>query len=359
MRSTKHAKHAKPSLHPTRSTMSAGLTAALLPLCLAAPALADSAPPPAAAPSASSAPYRLSGWDGPDAPARISLVAGAASRTPTDSAPAVPTGADAPSAGDPAVSTPVEPPAASSADVTSPSAAGIAPVPAPIEPVVAEPVRQTTVVRMSAPGGVVAPGPHTVAVRLLADQAPVKNGYVRLEKLTSSGWAYAGRLLTRADGLGIGALNFDSTTRMRAVYQGALTRTPAQSSELVVTIRRPQSALRRTGGFRGAALRVARQQAGKPYVYGASGPSAFDCSGLVRYAYARVGRSLPHSTYAQISATRAVSRSDAQPGDLIFVGSGHVGIYAGGGMFVDAPRPGRSVAVRPIWTSSYSVRRVV
>jgi cell wall-associated NlpC family hydrolase len=105
-------------------------------------------------------------------------------------------------------------------------------------------------------------------------------------------------------------------------------------------------------------LAEARRHRGAPYVYGAAGPNAFDCSGFVRYVYGRFGIVLPHSSYGMYSAVRHVSRGDAQPGDIIFLdGLGHVGIYAGGGLMWDAPRTGYSVVLRGIY-GAYQVGRV-
>ncbi len=82
---------------------------------------------------------------------------------------------------------------------------------------------------------------------------------------------------------------------------------------------------------------------GTPYVWGGAGPSGFDCSGLAMYVYAQVGISLPHNAAMQYNTVGVpVSRSDLQPGDLVFFdGLGHMGIYIGGGQFVHAPHTGR------------------
>ncbi|MBT2440808.1 C40 family peptidase [Streptomyces sp. ISL-36] len=98
------------------------------------------------------------------------------------------------------------------------------------------------------------------------------------------------------------------------------------------------------------ALSFARAQLGKPYVWGATGPSAYDCSGLTQAAWRAAGVSLPRTTYTQINAGRRVPRSELAPGDLVFFYSGisHVGLYIGGGQMIHAPRPGAPVRVAPI-----------
>jgi len=96
-----------------------------------------------------------------------------------------------------------------------------------------------------------------------------------------------------------------------------------------------------------AAASIALRYLGVPYVYGGSSPSGFDCSGLVMYVYAQLGISLPHYTVAQWNATLPIS--SPAPGDLVFFnGLGHVGIYIGGGRFVDAPHTGSVVRIDSI-----------
>ncbi|WP_327369379.1 C40 family peptidase [Streptomyces sp. NBC_01217] len=89
---------------------------------------------------------------------------------------------------------------------------------------------------------------------------------------------------------------------------------------------------------------------GKPYVWGATGPSSFDCSGLTQAAWRSAGVSLPRTTYTQINAGQRVSRSELAPGDLVFFYSGisHVGLYIGNGRMIHAPRPGAPVRIAPI-----------
>lgn len=89
---------------------------------------------------------------------------------------------------------------------------------------------------------------------------------------------------------------------------------------------------------------------GKPYVWGATGPGGFDCSGLTQAAWRSAGVSLPRTTYTQINAGQRVSRDQLAPGDLVFFYSGvtHVGLYIGNGQMIHAPRPGSTVRVAPI-----------
>ncbi|MGW4165136.1 C40 family peptidase, partial [Streptomyces sp. NPDC004788] len=103
-------------------------------------------------------------------------------------------------------------------------------------------------------------------------------------------------------------------------------------------------------GRAAAAIAFAEAQLGKPYVWGATGPSAYDCSGLTQAAWRAAGVSLPRTTYTQINAGRRVSRSELAPGDLVFFYSGisHVGLYIGGGRMIHAPRPGAPVRIAPI-----------
>jgi cell wall-associated NlpC family hydrolase len=112
-----------------------------------------------------------------------------------------------------------------------------------------------------------------------------------------------------------------------------------------------------TGNTVGAeALRYALTKRGDPYVWGAAGPGAFDCSGLVLWAYAQVGISLPHYTGDQYNQGEHISRSQLQPGDLVFFFQdlGHVGMYIGDGLMVDAPTFGQPVQVQPVFWSAFA-----
>jgi peptidoglycan DL-endopeptidase CwlO len=103
------------------------------------------------------------------------------------------------------------------------------------------------------------------------------------------------------------------------------------------------------------ALRYALGKRGDPYVWGGAGPNDFDCSGLVMWAYAQVGISLPHFTGSQWNMGVHVARSQLQPGDLVFFYAdiGHVGLYIGNGLMVDAPDFGEDVQVQPVMWNVY------
>jgi peptidoglycan DL-endopeptidase CwlO len=110
-----------------------------------------------------------------------------------------------------------------------------------------------------------------------------------------------------------------------------------------------------TNSIGAQALRFALIKRGDPYVWGAAGPGSFDCSGLVLWAYAQVGIGLPHFTGDQWSMGVHVARADLQPGDLVFFypDIGHVGLYIGNGLMVDAPTFGEPVQVQPVMWDVY------
>src|SRR5471030_1211923 len=99
---------------------------------------------------------------------------------------------------------------------------------------------------------------------------------------------------------------------------------------------------------------------GKPYVYGAAGPNAFDCSGLTQYVYNKFGVGLSRTTYTQVGEGTKVKISDLRAGDLVFFNTegsiSHVGIYIGDGEFIHAPRTGKPVMVSSLSDGYYSAR---
>lgn len=103
---------------------------------------------------------------------------------------------------------------------------------------------------------------------------------------------------------------------------------------------------------------VALQQVGAPYLYGGNSPSGFDCSGLVQYAYSRLGLSVARTTSGLWHDSVTVSERDLQSGDLLFFSfagkMSHVGVYLGDGEFVHAPSSGKSVSVESLRSEYYA-----
>ena len=140
----------------------------------------------------------------------------------------------------------------------------------------------------------------------------------------------------------------------------------AKAKELLGTLKDRAASASRSGarvpvnvpasGRAGAAVSYAMSQVGDAYVYGASGPSAYDCSGLTMMAWAQAGVSLPHSSSGQMGSGAPVSQSQLQPGDLVFYYSpvSHVGMYIGNGMIVHAANPGDGVTTAPVNSMPYS-----
>ncbi|WP_350339519.1 C40 family peptidase [Pengzhenrongella frigida] len=106
-----------------------------------------------------------------------------------------------------------------------------------------------------------------------------------------------------------------------------------------------------------AIVEIASRYVGVSYLWGGTTPAGFDCSGYTSYVYAQVGITLPRTSSAQREVGTVVSRADAQPGDLIW-SPGHIAIYAGGDLQVDAPRPGQTIQIRSIWQSNPTFIRV-
>jgi cell wall-associated NlpC family hydrolase len=116
------------------------------------------------------------------------------------------------------------------------------------------------------------------------------------------------------------------------------------------------SASVQVSGRASAAVQAALSRVGKSYVYGATGPNSFDCSGLTMWAWAKAGVSLPHSSRAQYSGGRKISKSELRPGDLVFYYSpiSHVGMYIGGGKIVHAANPRSGVNIAGLNSMPYT-----
>ena len=114
------------------------------------------------------------------------------------------------------------------------------------------------------------------------------------------------------------------------------------------------------GNAAAVVIQAALSRIGSPYSWGAAGPNAFDCSGLVMWSFQQAGISLPHSSQALAAGGQPVSLSDMQPGDLVtyYSDASHVAIYIGDGMMVHASTYGTPVRVAPVGDAPiYDVRR--
>ena len=176
------------------------------------------------------------------------------------------------------------------------------------------------------------------------------------------------RRLARSGALTLAALGVTATTvavspahaendRSAAV---AMTETQVKKYDKSLGARRERAARRLETRIL-AAKQTALGQRGDAYSYGAVGPNAFDCSGLIYYSYRRAGLNVPRTSGAQAAYTRRVAKQDMRPGDLMFFHAGgsvyHAGIFLGyqngQAMMVSSPRPGSSVQVSAAWTSSW------
>jgi cell wall-associated NlpC family hydrolase len=208
---------------------------------------------------------------------------------------------------------------------------------------------QSTAVRVSGPAAPVPPGSAPAYMRLVSDGHYVSGQPVEIQIPEGTGWRTIGKGSTNSEGLARTSVAVTRDTRIRAHYRGADTAEPATSSSVVIDVE----------AFGQRVVQEAARHNGKPYQYGAVGPNAFDCSGFTRYVFGQLGRSLPHNAAAQRDMATPIARANVRVGDLVFMdGNGHVGIYAGNGMMWDAPRAGKTVTKRAIYSSTYAVGRI-
>lgn len=151
-------------------------------------------------------------------------------------------------------------------------------------------------------------------------------------------------------------------SRMLTITAVVFTLTATMFAGSVISPVTPRASAMVTAATGNHAVDWARTRKGSPYRYGADGPHRFDCSGLTRWVYARLGKSLPHSSSAQARKVRRISRDHRRRGDLVFFynrgGVYHVGIYAGHGYIWHAPHSGTRVHRTHLWTSRVFYGRV-
>jgi cell wall-associated NlpC family hydrolase len=216
----------------------------------------------------------------------------------------------------------------------------------------------------------------TVKATDAADGSALAGEQIQIVTVDGPKWHVANVLTTDQQGTATITARLLTTTTITAVFDGSSALRPSVAGAATITV--SSAASQRTGSsyldtpiptvipgssIGDKAVYLASLQKGKPYVYGSTGPYSFDCSGLVQYVFRQLGRYLPRTADEQYWATAHVPQSAKQPGDLIFFGPPgdiyHVGIYAGGGMMWAAPQTGGVVSLRPIYSSSYLVGRVM
>ena len=181
----------------------------------------------------------------------------------------------------------------------------------------------------------------TTAAATNTQAAPAKTYYVQTN--------------TAATTKQVSTASTQSNTTYTAPAQNNTAAKPAQqqaSSQAATTqTAKPQASTQSNSSTAQTVVSAAQSQIGKPYVWGATGPNAYDCSGLVQYAYSQAGKNVGRTTYQQAGAGQHISVSQAQAGDILMWGDYHDAIYVGNNQYVHAPQPGQNVTQASI--SSY------
>ena len=181
----------------------------------------------------------------------------------------------------------------------------------------------------------------TIAASANTQAAPAKTYYVQTN--------------TAATTKQVSTASTQSNTTYTAPAQNNTAAKPAQqqaSSQAATTqTAKPQASTQSNSSTAQTVVSAAQSQIGKPYVWGATGPNAYDCSGLVQYAYSQAGKNVGRTTYQQAGAGQHISVSQAQAGDILMWGDYHDAIYVGNNQYVHAPQPGQNVTQASI--SSY------
>lgn len=142
-----------------------------------------------------------------------------------------------------------------------------------------------------------------------------------------------------------------NNTAAKPAQQQAQPTQQASSQAATTQTAKPQVSTQSNSSTAQTVVSAAQSQIGKPYVWGATGPNAYDCSGLVQYAYSQAGKNVGRTTYQQAGAGQHISVSQAQAGDILMWGEYHDAIYVGNNQYVHAPQPGQNVTQASI--SSY------
>ncbi|WP_243407818.1 C40 family peptidase [Frankia canadensis] len=255
----------------------------------------------------------------------------------------------------------------------------------PLADAIAEPTSASsfTAVSISPDRSTIAPNSSvvfTVRAATADGRTPLAGATVRIAMVDGPKWTTTARLRTNGAGEAYISARLLSTITLTAVFDGSDALRPSLAGATTVTVTAPNTQSTSASeapsiagtpsvvtevpasGIGAKAVYLASLQKGKPYVWGAAGPYAFDCSGYAQYVYRQLGRNLPRTAQQQFQATIRIPKSGKQPGDLIFFGTPgnitHMGIYAGNGYMWAAPQTGRTINLQPIYSSTYYVGRV-
>ncbi|MGB9378192.1 MAG: NlpC/P60 family protein [Mycobacteriales bacterium] len=201
---------------------------------------------------------------------------------------------------------------------------------------------------------IVGPGSTTVFAGqiLTSTGAPIRGVRAQLEQLVSGAWQPYYYVVTDSSGRAGLSVRPSVTMTVRLSLYPTTSYTGCSTGPRTLWV-----------STDAAVMTEAARHNGQPYVYGAAGPSSFDCSGYTQYVYRQFGRILPRTTAQQYAAVHHIPKSYAAQGDLIFFGSTpsgiyHMGIYAGGGYIWHSPSNGQTVKKQLIWTSAYYTGRL-
>jgi peptidoglycan DL-endopeptidase CwlO len=217
----------------------------------------------------------------------------------------------------------------------------------------------TQLVQQMATLDMIAAHTETVIAKVAAAQDVARRAQAEADQLAATAQAGLAELKTQQAAVQekITAYRADFA-RLTSAEQGAVTAALAGPKVAAPSLRDLPLA---PGSAAAVAVKAALAQLGDPYVWGATGPDGFDCSGLTAFAWAAAGVALPHSSLEQSQLGRAVSRSELQPGDIVYFYTpvSHVGLYIGNGMMVHARTFGQPVAVTSVDQTGYrGARRI-
>lgn len=222
----------------------------------------------------------------------------------------------------------------------------------------------TATASVAAAGGMVAALSGPASAAPAAPQAPSSESVV-LSGTSSARVSYGLQLVNPAPAVAPAKTTFKTVTvanRQRPAATVAATTTTARTATATAA---PAARVSTVAANVGAApapargvLGIAAGLSGIPYSWGGTSTGGFDCSGYTQYVFRQAGISLPRTAGAQRAATRYISRASAVPGDLVFFGTYHVGIYAGGNMMYDSPSSGGTTGLHSIWSSDVTFGRV-